>query len=240
MASRVNTKFVILLSLVLGGVFVFVAGAAWYVVTKSPSALAAKGDAAMAEQDYDMASYYYSKAVAKDQSNVENLEKWREALTNKVPSTDTELATDYSMYRSGILRTLANLKRDDLDAYREYLDEILAGCLGNSFNRTSWELLIDVTNDSIRQWGRYDIDNELELNSGVDEDGEWNTLRRYSGIGFVMIMNERLPMEEHEVERAQGGSRGRARRRSQRRHRRPLLRPVVLQQGHRRESQQRS
>lgn len=202
MASRVNTKFVILLSLVLGGVCLGVTGVAYYVVTKSASALAANGDAAAAEGDWTQAAYLYSKAVAKDQTNIENLEKWRDALLKKVPETQTEFITDYQMYRGGILRQLATLKRTDLDAYDDYLGEIMKSAIGSQFSRGNWDSLIEVTNSSLRQWCIYDPENRIDIRPGVDPDGEWNRLRRYSGIALTMLFNERLPMNDHEIERA--------------------------------------
>jgi tetratricopeptide (TPR) repeat protein len=201
MASRVNVKFVVILSVVLGFVFIGVAGAAYIVVAKSASALAAKGDAAVEQGDFSKAAFLYSKAVAKDQSNLEYLEKWRDALLQKIPETQVEFRTDYSMYVSGILHAIANLKRTDVDAYHEYLGKFLESGFSSPFNRGSWETMVERTNNSIRQWAVYDDENNLTPKNST-EDNYWQTLRRYSGIALVTIMNERLPLKDHEIVRA--------------------------------------
>ena len=200
MASRVNVKFVVLLAVVLGVVFVGVAGTAWYVTTKTANALAVRGDAAMDKGNYDLASFYYSKAVNKDQANIELLNKWRDALEHKVPQNQVEYSTDYSNILV-ILQQLANVKRTDVAAHREYLDEFLERIIKTEFSRPAWEQLLERTNTSLRQWALYDDQNQLTP-TAPHQDDQWQTIRRYSGIAIVTIMNERLPLEDSLVRRA--------------------------------------
>ncbi|MAO23166.1 MAG: hypothetical protein CMJ25_20630, partial [Phycisphaerae bacterium] len=89
MASRVNTRFVVLLTLgviVLLGLVVVAYG----VVMKSASDLAAKGDEFMQQGNYKQAEFVYSKAVNKDSSNIEYVDKWISSLEHLIPDTETE------------------------------------------------------------------------------------------------------------------------------------------------------
>lgn len=201
MASRVNIRFVIILAIVLGGVFMGVAATAYYVVLKSASALARQADAKMAAGEYADAEFLYSKAVAKDQSNLEYLEKWRDAMVKKVPETQVEFRTDYQMYVGGILRTIATIQRTNVEAYREYLDALLTESLASVFSRGAWERLVEETDVCLRQWATYDDQQKLTP-TAAHTDNSWQTLRRYSGISIVMIMNERLPLTDDLVRRA--------------------------------------
>jgi len=186
MASKVNVRFVILLSVVLGVVFVAVAGTAAMVLYKSPEELASKAEAAADEGDFKKAALLMSKAVNKDRANPEYIERWGELLTQKVPDTETEFRTDYFYYRDGVLRGLVNVRPTDVEAHHAYLKEHFEGIrLGSVFDRDQWERLIELTRESLKRF---------ELSD--DPGDEYQKLRRFRGMALVRIMIEGLNLEE--------------------------------------------
>jgi len=192
MASKVNVRFVVLLSVVLGVVFASVAAMAALVLYKSAEELAGRAEKAAAEGDFKAATQLISKAVAKDRSNDEYLELWGEYLQQKVPETETEFRTDYQYYRDGVLRGLATVRTTDVDAHYDYLNEHFQSVrLGSTFNRQQWERLIELTQTSLRHF-------ELE----EQQSDDWHRLRRFRGISFAQIMSEGLPLEEGQEELA--------------------------------------
>ena len=134
MASRVNIRFVIVLSAVLAMVFVGVAGAFFYVKLRSGDRYIRLGDAALARGDIKAADKFYASAVGKEQNNVAWLIKWRDTRLKKVPERHSEYQDDYKMYVFGILKTLATTQRTNMAAHREYLDAIMEQC--NTFARS--------------------------------------------------------------------------------------------------------
>src|SRR5215470_5846145 len=106
MASRVNVKFVVLLSVVLGMVFLGVAGALVYVKFRSGERNARLGEQAAARGDWVAAEKFYSRAVAKDQTNVAWLKGWRDAMLHLTPDSEQVYSTDYRMLM-GIEHALA-------------------------------------------------------------------------------------------------------------------------------------
>src|SRR5215468_7330469 len=110
-ASKVNTKFVVLL-MVFGGV----AGGFVFIKFKSGDRYARLGAAAAAKGDIDTADAWYARAVGKDQSRVDWLTAWRDVRRKKVPKTQSMYQEDYVMY-VGLLRTLATAKRKDVAAH---------------------------------------------------------------------------------------------------------------------------
>jgi tetratricopeptide (TPR) repeat protein len=143
MASRVNIRFVIILSVVLAMVFVGVAGAFFYVKLRSGDRYVRLGDEAMARGDIKLADRYYASAVGKEQNNVAWLTKWRDARTKKIPERQSAYKDEYSMYVFGILRTLAATQRTNMVAHHEYLDAIQEQCRSYYRSRESWQQLID-------------------------------------------------------------------------------------------------
>src|SRR5688572_20166492 len=123
MPSRVNKKFVILLSgfLVLAGAGA--GGAYYFVQMRSGEHYVAMGDRAMKDGKIDVADKWYERAVGKEQYNVEWLKKWRAAREKKVAPAN-EYAANYAMLQ-GILRNMAQAQKTNIAAHREYLDAIL-------------------------------------------------------------------------------------------------------------------
>lgn len=174
MASRMNTKFIVILVAgvvaMLGAVF-----AAYTVVSKSAADLAALGDQAMAEGEYRQAAKHYSKAVNKDTTTPEYSEKWIGALENWVPETQTAYR---DAFRSDYLLAVnhaATVQRTDVDAYERELG-IQLQMLLNGYSRGAADRLIERTTEALGYFDGFE---------GVDE--RWPVLRRYRGIAWELI-----------------------------------------------------
>lgn len=122
MASRVNTKFVVILSLSIVLLAAGVTGLYVYAHLKSGERLVKQGDALLAEGEIAEAAKKYERAVGKDRTKLEWLEKWRDVLVQITPSPRSEYERQYNFYFS-ILSYIADIKSDDAEAQIAYLDE---------------------------------------------------------------------------------------------------------------------
>lgn len=184
MASRVNVKFVVMLSLVLGLVFAGVAGVALMVLYKSGAENVRLGDEAMARGDYKAAERFYSRAVFKEQRNVEWIRKWREAMMQKVPENRSAYIDDYQMYAGSVLRALAVAEGESVPAHREYLEELYQR-VHSSGAAGAWQALAGAVDDSLVYF--------------KEPPGE---LLRYRGIAGVRLAQLGSEVRESERERA--------------------------------------
>lgn len=181
MASRVNVKFVVLLT----AFFVVSAGgvvaAAYFVLSKSGDNYATMAEEAFEDGDFKRAAEMYGRAVGHDRTRVDWLEAWREALLRTVPETTADYTKAYNEQYLGILTQLATLQPNNVDAQRVLLDAL--------YNRTwwlfrsseAWEAMIDQANRAIDRLGP-----DAE---GVD------ALRRYRGLAGVEQMQQFDPPE---------------------------------------------
>jgi len=174
MASRVNTKFVVIL---VGAVIAMLAavGGAYMFVSKSAADLEARGDQALAQGETRDAIRFYSKAVNKDTTEARYTEKWIDALEQYTPETET---TYMDMFRGEYMLAInhaSTVQRTDVEAYHRELGMML-DLLLSSYNRPSADRLIDRTGEALRFFDGID---------GVDPS--WPTLRRYRGIAWAEI-----------------------------------------------------
>ncbi len=121
MGSQVNKRFVLILSIVLVAVVAGLAVPAYFVLTKSAAEHIRDGDKAMSEGDYKAAEKAYGKAVSDDRTNVEYLEKWREALVAYTPEDRVDFTKSFQKLYSAMYEIAYN-KRTDLDAWIEYFE----------------------------------------------------------------------------------------------------------------------
>lgn len=103
MASRVNTKVVVPLLVVLFVLVGGVLGLAYFTIYRSPEFYKSRGDAAAAAGDWRTAEEFYSKGVNRDQGNIELLDLWRGAIERIVP-TDAIEARKYYDTATGIIQ----------------------------------------------------------------------------------------------------------------------------------------
>ncbi|MCC6661361.1 MAG: tetratricopeptide repeat protein [Phycisphaerales bacterium] len=186
MASKVNTRFVVILAAVLVALVGGVAALALVVSSRSGASYIAKGDAKMAAGDYDAAASFYSIAVNKEQQNVPWLLKWREALSKKVPPNDVVFGEDFKMYLT-VHRALATARKTDVQAHRDFLDMLLKMTLAVGGSRESWTNL------------RTEADAALRFFDG-SETPESQGLRRYRGLAAMGLDAARMEISESDVE----------------------------------------
>lgn len=141
MVARVNVRFAVILAAVLVLTAGLGAGLLWFVWTRSASRYADLGDAAMARGDYKAADRFYSRAVAKERTNVRYLTGWLAALDRKVPESETEHLNDYRMY-VGVLHNLALVQRPAVEPQRRYLEALYAERLAFPAGRDAWEAFL--------------------------------------------------------------------------------------------------
>lgn len=189
MASRVNIKFVLILSLVMVLAFVGVTVAFFTVVRKSGSDYIRLGEQMESEGNMKDAVKFYSRAVNKEKNNVEYLEKWRDAMLDWIPESRTEYDSEYRMYVGGILPTLASVLQTDVAAHRANLEERYKQVAFSPFNRASCDRMVKDTEDA------------LAFFKGLPE-GEWQVLRRYRGMSLVRIMSAGLELGDEQRELA--------------------------------------
>ena len=141
MASRVNTKFVIILIVavvaMLGMLF-----AAYSAVYKTADDLVALGDKAMVEGDTDLARKLYSKAVNKDPTVAENINKWISSLEQWTPETETAYYDAFRIDYLGAIRQASIVQRNNLEAYHRELG-ITYDALARRYNRNQADQLFD-------------------------------------------------------------------------------------------------
>ncbi len=174
MASRVNTKFVVILIVsvvvVLGMLF-----AAYTVVSKTADDLSRKGDQALAAGDAQTARELYSRAVSKDPTIVENLEKWIGTIEMWVPETETAYYDTFRRDYLGAIHQAAVVQRTNVEAYHRELG-IQFDLLRREYSRSMADNIISRTTQVL---GNFDG------LSGVDP--QWPTLRRYRGMSWYRI-----------------------------------------------------
>lgn len=188
--SKVNTRFVILLS---AGAIVIVGGLsamAYFIALRSASDLAKSGDQKLAEGSFEAAELLYSKAVNKEQTNIMALEKWRDCLAKWTPETRAKLEGKYTQAYVPALRQISLVKATDVGAHRAYLDE-LWGQMANIDPPRG--MLDNLSNETTRI---------LSYFKGSPEDGAWTVLRRYRGLAMSRAMTTSEDVKPEEIEQA--------------------------------------
>lgn len=135
MATRVNTKVVIG---IVAGILVLAVGVIGLVAwsqQQSGERNIARGNAAMEAGDFERAQDQYSRAVNKEPTNTEAVQKWGEALVKCVPDTDVSYRERYAAYFSGVLARLAQQRPQEGDLQLRFINELvrqtrLGGAMG--------------------------------------------------------------------------------------------------------------
>jgi tetratricopeptide (TPR) repeat protein len=188
MASRVNTRFVVLL---VGGVvgLLGLVLVAYMVAFKSAADNIREGDRQLAEGNVKLAERAYSKAVNKESTNVLYLDKWIESLEQLVPETETEYRDRFFGDYTGSISKKATVLRNDVDAHerllRIYFEQLMSG-----YTRGMADRLIEQTTTVLGFFS-----------GGIgDEVQDWERLKRYRGIAITQIMQNNGVIEEDKIE----------------------------------------
>ncbi|MBL0927606.1 MAG: tetratricopeptide repeat protein [Phycisphaerales bacterium] len=123
MAAKVNTKFVVILSL---GVLVLVMGVvalAAVSMLKSGERFVKQGDEYVAQGKFREAAQMYERAVGKDRTNRAWITKWRDSLKQAVFTEPKEQVRQYNFYVR-LLEQIATQTPTDPTPQLEYLSEL--------------------------------------------------------------------------------------------------------------------
>lgn len=187
MAAKVNKQVVV--GLVVG-VVCLVAAVVFLMtfVFKSGADLAAKGDALMAEGKFDEAAQVYSKAVNKEQNNIEYYRKWSKALATQTP-TSLQAYSDRFNQWYGTQRRIADVLRVDPAAHAAVLDMQLRSARMSSKAGPAWQQLESEASDIIARMSK-------EPQEKIDR------IRRYRGIATTGKLGQALDVSADDRKRA--------------------------------------
>jgi tetratricopeptide (TPR) repeat protein len=179
MASKVNTKFVVLLATVLVLLAGVVIGVGYTALRKSGESLMAEGDKFLAAGEIDKAVTAYARGVAKDQRNVEWIKKWLAAMEKSIPTPRQRYIEQYQGQYMLALQGLSQADSASVESQRRLLDETYQRLLLVNAGQNGWENLVRSTDEVLARFMG-------------DEKGK-NILRRYKGLargGLVAIGTE--------------------------------------------------
>ncbi len=191
MAGRVNTKFVALL--VVAAVVVLGSGVAlyWFMFNKTGDTYAALALEAEAAGDWEAAEENWGRAVGHENTNIEWLDGWANALGHIVPSTETDYRDKFNQFRS-IKRQVAVTARTDVERTGEYLNLYF-----ESFSRLGGGSRPAVENFA----------NEVAFMLAYYPEGgplqeQRDRLRRYRGLAWAQLAGTQSTLTEDEIEAA--------------------------------------
>lgn len=188
-ASKVNTKFVMIL---VAGLVALVGGGAalaYFFLLNNSTRLAANGRAALERADYVTADRFLSKAVNKEQTNAGYIRDWLKAMENLVPETETAYRSKYSgdYYRAKV--ALARALKTDIDAHVNALLPIHMELRDNPNDSNG--------NSSVAEM----VTTSLALFEG-SSDKKYQVLRKFRGLALLRSYNSGVNMKEQEVQLA--------------------------------------
>ncbi len=180
MAANVNIKFI-----AIAGAVLTIVGAAgvWYAydrLTRTGEESVQLGDEAAAKNDWETAMLMYSRAVSKDQSKVEWIDKWINAVHNTRPKTSQLYTERYFGQYVLALRARADADRTDAAALRRYLDEVHKRITINGGDLGAWEAQLSHVDDMLKRF------------HGDEKDGK--ALRRFRGIAQVRLLQQKTDL----------------------------------------------
>ena len=185
MSSKVNVRFLVILSTVLVGVFIAVAATAVIVLRKSAGDHYSEGMKLVAEGNYRQAERSFSKAVNKERTNIAYLEAWENALENMIPESRAEFEKKFNEYRS-LQRELSRVNPEDVERAEEFL-------------AFSWEISGSSQAIEAHRGMRSTADEVLKMFQAARVPEErWVSLRKYTALPGVEIIR-RTPSPDAEL-----------------------------------------
>ncbi|QQE13008.1 tetratricopeptide repeat protein [Planctomycetota bacterium] len=173
MAGRVNTKFVFMLSAIIIFMVLALAGVYYKTVLKSASNLAAKGDQLVEENQLFLALKEYGKAVHKEPTNKEYIEKYIALF----PKLQIDLTADARLYLNqerSFKKQLAEITHDTTEKQIDYYELLFS--YSNLYNSATAANILFTETD---EW----------LNSVPDDI----VAIKYRGIAQTMQFNLNTP-----------------------------------------------
>jgi tetratricopeptide (TPR) repeat protein len=172
MAGRVNVKFVVTLSAGLLIAFGVVAMSAVLLLKNSAKDLAAAGDKAMAAGETARAIEAYSKAVNKEQTNSEYINKWRNALRSMAPDNPVVYRDYFDQLQ---LANRQAARTTDVNEQRQYLQLLREQLPQQEFSRAAHDRIISEATALI----------DVHATAGNAQGGD--VIRRFRGMSQLEI-----------------------------------------------------
>jgi len=162
MPARTNKKFVIVLAVAVLGVFAVVAVVGAMALRGRPAGFVRKADALVAQGQYKEAAELYERAVGKDRTNREWLEKWRDALIKTTPESTVGYGDQYNFYRN-ILRQIALLDPANPEPTLVYMRELDSFIRAAGGSREALESIIQEVDEREKDLKESDPQTKLVL-----------------------------------------------------------------------------
>lgn len=207
MAGKVNTKFVVGLSVALVAAAGLASAAGVFLYQRTAPNLIKQGDrlyekyegqAKGGENDdsqktLKLAIASYAKAVNKDDTNLAYIHKWEGAMSHLTPQEGPEFEKAFSEFQI-LRRSLARLEKNKPELHALYLDSVYENVVRFPGNKVASERLTSETNDTLKYF---------------KGDATGDTLRRYRGLATLdqyLVNNElepaRIEQGEQDLEAA--------------------------------------
>lgn len=187
MAGKVNTKFVVILSVSLVAVFGLLAWGFASLAFKSGGDYERLGDQAMQDGDFFRAQRMYGNAVSHDTTNRAWLDKWISALEAWTPDTETAYRDAYFKNYLGAISQIATSQRTDVEAHERLLG-LFHMALLRGYSREQADSLAVQTRSAAAYFDRL-----------PDSDGAWRTLLRYRGLAMEMVLAANGVMTDEQI-----------------------------------------
>ncbi len=188
-ASRVNTKFVVILVGALVAVAMGGGGVAYFFVANNATRLEALGTKAFEAGDYAKAERLLSKAVNKEQSNPEYIRKWIAAMEKLTPDSENAFRTKYSDYFAANVALARRALRTDIAAHKSALEMAHREIKDRSSDTAGNSEMVS------------SVDSALEF-FDASKPGPHDVLRKYSGMALLRSMEASGNLTEAEILRA--------------------------------------
>lgn len=125
MPARINKKVVLPLIVGLTVVALGVLALSYFTLRRSPEYYKGKGDNFAAAQDWETAAEFYSKAVFRDQGNIELIDLWRATLLKIVPENSID-AREHFQVANNILQRKTEIRPFEVEFHIDWLSHVLS------------------------------------------------------------------------------------------------------------------
>ena len=142
MATQVNKKLIFYITVFFGAAIVILGGL-WFLYARGDASRnIRRGDALMAEGQYEDAAKQYARGVSKEKSNLEYLDKWEASILAIVPPTQTEAKSRYGELVV-IRRSRAIHQPDNMEFHWAVIEDAIKAAQWSQNSIESWQNVED-------------------------------------------------------------------------------------------------
>ncbi len=189
MASKVNTKFVIIAGIIIVAVVGGVAAIGLKMMNSGGDQNITRGDDALKAGDIKKAVQEYGRAVNKDRGNADWIRKWLGAIEKSTPNSRQAYNDSYNGEYLTALRALCDADRNNLEPFRRYFEERYQAILRGGASLGAWESLETQYRDI------------AEKNFRGDQKGK-DILRRYRGLARAGMISFNSELDQAKIDQA--------------------------------------